>query len=208
MMKPSFGTIAHHCTRKKYDRRSAQAEGSDFYPDFVCRKPKLKLNLMKFNSRQQKVIILDSSTPTAITTNTNLPISSGVPPSTPTTQLPTQMSTPSPLPNQMPRDERLSTRPTLTRYGPFQTASRSRILTGIVSIPHPGIVPQNPTLIPIIGHLQTFSLRLPPPHLPILVDSTRVLVELTFVIATTNIPECPQPQQESSFGNLGSLADQ
>jgi len=207
-MKPSSGTIARHRTRKKYDRRSAQAKESDFYPDFVCRKPKLKLNLTKFNSRQQKAITLDSSTLTAITTNTNLPILSGVPPSTPTTQLPTQTSTPSLSLNLTPRDERPSTRPALIRYGPFQTASRSRILTGIVSIPHPGIAPQTLTLIPITGHLQTFSLCLPPLHLPILVDSTHALVELTFVIATTDIPELPQPQQESNFGNLRSLVNQ
>jgi len=207
MTRPSSGTIARHPTGKKYDRRSAWAEESDFYPDFICHKPKLKLNLTKFNSRQPKTITLDSSTLIVTTTNTNSPILSGVPPSTPITQSPIQVSTPFPLPNPTPRDKKTSTRPALIRYGSFQTTSRSRIFTGIVSIPHPGIAPQTLTLIPITGHLQTFSLRLPPPHLPILVDSLCVLVELTFVIATTNIPELPQPQQESSFGNLGSLAN-
>ena len=215
MMTPSSGIIAHHHTGKKYNRRSAQAKELDFYPDFTCRKPKLKLNLMKFDSKQQKAITeqkmtnSDSSTQIAKAIHTNsLPLS-GIPRSTDwDSPSLTPIITCSPLPNLTPRDKRPSTRPALIRYSPFRTISRSRIFTGIVSIPHQGTVPQNPVPVPITGHLRIFNLP-PLPLYPLTPrTSTCVLAELTFVIVTTVTPELPQPQSESIFGDPKSLANQ
>ena len=127
----SFGTIARRHTRKKSDHRSILGEELDFYPDFICRKPKLKWSSMKFDSRQLQIMISNSSTQIAKAINTNSPTLRGKPPSTiSNSPLLTPAYSPYPLCNLTPREERLSTRPALNTYGPFRTISRSRTTTG------------------------------------------------------------------------------
>ena len=79
MMKPSFGIIACHHTGKKSIRKFNQGIESDFYPDFCCRKLKLKWNSAKFNSRQSLLMTSNLSTLTVTPTNTNLPTLGGNP---------------------------------------------------------------------------------------------------------------------------------
>jgi len=198
---PSSGTIACHRTGKKSDHRSALGEELDFYPAFVCRKPKLKWSSMKFDSRQLQIMTSNSFTPIAKAINTNLPTSLGKPPST-ILNTPSLIPAYSPFPlcNLTPREERLSTRPALNTYGPFWTISRSRTTTGTASIPLPKLVPQDPVQIPIIGPRELpSSLPLSYPFTP--PACTLVLVELTFVIVTAINLELPQPHLTSPFGS-------
>ena len=207
MTTPSFGTIACHRTGKKLGRKSALGEELDFYPDFVCRKQKLKWSLTKFNSRQLQITISNLSTLIAKAINTNSPTLCGKPQSTISNSPSlTPAYSPYPLCNLTPREERLSSRPTLNTYGPFRTISRSRTTTGTVSTPLPKPAPQDPVQIPIIGPRELpSSLPLPYPFTPPV--HALVLVELTFVIVMTINPELPQPHLTSPFGTPDSSVD-
>ena len=203
-----FRSIARRRTGKKYDRRSAQAEELDFYPDFVCRKPKLKWSSTKFDSRQLQITTSSSSTPIAKAINTNSPTSRGKPQSTiSNSPLLTPAYSPYPLHNLTPREERPSTRPALNTYGPFRTISRSRTTIGTLLIPLPEPAPRAPVQIPIIGPRGLpNSLPLSYPFTPL--THALVLVELMFAIVTTVNPELPQPHLTSPFGSPDSSVDQ
>jgi len=135
-MKPSFGIIARHYTRKKSVHKYNWGIESDFYPDFSCHKPKLKWSSMKFDSRQTLMTTSNLSTPIVTPINTNLPIL-GSNPSAPFSHFPLSIHQPFhfQLHYPIPSEERPSTRPILTRFIPFPTVSTSRNTTGTALIP-------------------------------------------------------------------------
>jgi len=200
MMKPSFGIIARHHTRKKSVCSYNQGIELDFYPGFSCRKPKLKWSLTKFNSRQTLMMTSNLSTPTVTPTNTNSPILGGNP-SAPSSH--SHSSTCQPFHSQlrylMPSEERPSTRPILPRFRTFPIASTSRTTTGTAStLPQltpsdlPVSIPQVPVQTLITGLPPTSNLHPQlwnpdPPTQPVC-----ALVALTFVIVILDSPEHPQ----------------
>jgi len=199
-MKPSFGIIAHHRTRKKSICKFNQGIELDFYPDFSCRKPKLKWSLMKFDSRQTLTTISNSSTLTVIPTSTNLPTLGGSP-SAPSSH--SLSSTHLPFHSQlrylMPSEERLSTRPILTRFRAFPTTSTSRTTTGTVStLPQPTpsdlpvSTPQVLVQTPITGLPPTSSSHPQPQNLDPPTPPICAFVALTFVIVIPSNQEHPQ----------------
>jgi len=199
MTKPSFGTIACHRTRKKSVRSYNRGIELDFYPDFSCRKPKLKWSLTKFDSRQILTTIFNSSTliVTPISTNSQ---TLGGSPSAPSSR--SLSSTHPPFHSQlrylMPSEERPSTRPIFPRFRTFPTVSTSRTTTGTASIPPqpipsdpPVLTPQVPVQIlitgpPPISSLLPQSQNPDPPTRPVC-----ALVALTFVIVILDSPEHP-----------------
>jgi len=155
---------------------------------------------MKFDSRQTLTTISNSSTLTVTPTNTNLPILGG------NLSAPSSRSLSSiypPFHFQLwyltPLEERPSTRPILTRFRAFPTASTSRTTTGtVLTLPQlipsgpPMLTPQVPAQIPItrlppISNLHPQPWNPDPPTQPI-----RALVALTFVIVILDSPEHPQ----------------
>jgi len=122
--------VRHH-TEKKSIRSYNWGTELDFCPNFSCCKPKLKWSSMKFDSRQTLTTTSNSSTLTAIPTNTNSPILGGNP-SVPSSR--SLLSTRPPFHSQlwylMPSEERPSTRPILPRFRAFQTTSTSRTCQG------------------------------------------------------------------------------
>jgi len=189
-----------HRTGKKSVRKFNQGIESDFYPDFCCRKPKLKWNSVKFDSKQSLSMISDLSTPTATPTNTNLPILGGNQSAPSSYSL---LSTRLPFHFQLwyltPSEERPSTRPALIRFRPYPTTSTSRITTGTAStlpqpIPSdlPMLTPQVPVQIPITGPPPTSSLHPPPQNLDPPTLHVCAFVALTFVIVISGSQEHPQ----------------
>jgi len=189
-MTPSFGIIAHHHTGKKSIRKYNWGIELDFYPNFSCRKLKLKWSSTKFNSRQTQTTIFNSSILIATLTNTNLPTLGGNP-STPSSY--SLLSTHQPFHSQLhyltPLEERPSTRPILTRSIPYPTVSTSRNTTGTVSIPLqpipsdlPVSTPQVLVQTPITGLPPTSSSHPQPQNLDPLALPVHAFVALTFVI--------------------------
>jgi len=200
MTKPSFGTIVRHRTKKKSIRKYNWGIELDFYPDFSCRKPKLKWNSTKFNSRQILATISNLSTPTVTPTNINLPTLGGSLSAPSSCSL---LSTHPPFHSQLqyltPSEERPSTRPILTRFRPFPTTSTSRTTTRTAStllqpIPSdlPALTPQVPVQTLIIGLPPTSSSHPQPWNPDPPTRPVHVLVALTFVIVILNSPEHPQ----------------
>jgi len=199
MTKPSSGIIAYHHTRKKSVRKFNQGTELDFYPDFSCRKPKLKWNLTKFDSKQTLTMTSNLSTPTATPINTNLPILGGNP-SAPSSC--SHSSTRQPfhflLRYLTPLEERPSIRPILPRFRAFPTTSISRTTTGTALIlpqPIPSdlpvLTPQAPVQIPITGLPPTSSSHPQPRNLDPPTQPVCALVALTFVIVIIDSPEHP-----------------
>jgi len=198
-MKLSFGIIAHHHTGKKSICKYNQGIESDFYPDFSCRKPKLKWSSMKFDSRQTLMTISNLSIPTVTPTNTNLPTLGGNP-FVPSSR--SLSSTHPPFHSQLqyltPLEERLSTRAILTRFRPFPTASTSRTTTGTAStlpqpIPSglPMLTPQVPGQTLTTGLLPTFSSHPQPQNPDLPTRPVCAFVALTFVIVIPSSQEHP-----------------
>jgi len=189
-MKPSFGIIVRHHTRKKSVHKYNQGIELDFYPDFSCCKLKLKWSSTKFNSRQTLTTISNSSTPTVTPINTNLPILGGNP-SAPSSCSLSSIHQPfySQLQYLIPLEERPSTRPILTRFRAFPTTSTFRTTTGTVLTP-PQLIPLHPPMLTPQVPVQTLITGLPPtsnshpqprnPDLPTWPVSA--FVALTFVI--------------------------
>jgi len=188
-----------HRTGKKSVRKFNRGIELDFYPNFSCCKLKLKWSSMKFDSRQTLTTISNSSTPIVTPTNTNSPILGGNP------SVPSSCSLSSihpPFYSQLwyltPLEERLSTRPILTRFRPFPTTSTSRTTTGTAStLPQltpsdpPVLIPQVPVQIPITGLPPTSSLHPQPWNPDPPTQPVHALVALTFVIVILNNPEHP-----------------
>jgi len=199
-MKPSSGIIACHHTGKKSIRKFNRGIVLDFYPDFSCRKLKLKWNSTKFDSRQTLMTISNSSTPTVTPTSTNLPTLGGSLSAPSSCSL---SSTHLPFHSQLwyltPLEERLSTRPILIRFRAFPTTSTSRTTTGTASIP-PQPIPLHPPILTPQVLVQTPITGLPPtsnshpqpwnPDPP--TPPIHAFVALTFVIVIPSSQEHPQ----------------
>jgi len=199
MTKPSSGTIACHCTRKKSIRKFNRGIELDFYPDFSCHKPKLKWNLTKFDFKQTLMTTSNSSTPTVTPINTNSQTLGGNP-SPPSFRSPSSTHPPfhSQLQYLMPSEERPSTRPILPRFRAFPTTSTSRTTTGTASIPPqptpsdlPMLTPQVLVQILITGLPPTSSLHPQPQNPDPPTQPVCALVALMFVIVILDSPEHP-----------------
>jgi len=160
----------------------------------------LKWSSTKFDSRQTLTTISNLSTLTATPINTNLPTLGGNP-SVPSSHSPS--STHQPFHSQLryltPSEERLSTRPTLTRFRAFPTTSTSRTTNGTASIPPQPIplhllvsTPQVPVQIPITGLPPTSNLHPQPRNLDLPTLPICAFVALTFVIVIPSSQEHPQ----------------
>jgi len=154
---------------------------------------------MKFNSRQTLTTTSNLSTLTVTPINTNLPILGGNP-SIPSSCSP--LSIHQPFHFQLcyltPLEERPSTRPILTRFIPFPTASTSRNTTGTASIPPqpipsdlPTLTPQVPVQTPITGLPPTSSSHPQPQNLDPPAPPVCAFVALTFVIVIPSSQEHP-----------------
>jgi hypothetical protein len=113
----------------------------DFYPDFICWKPKLKWNLTKFNFLRTQENDLNWCIPTARNTPTSGPQNSGTLPFE-TPKLPSSIpeSLPSLSPHQTRWEETLNTRNNLIHYWNRPTTSLLAPSTGILWI----VPKQNP----------------------------------------------------------------
>jgi len=199
MTKPSFGIIACHHTGKKSVHSYNQGIELDFYPDFSCRKPKLKWSSTKFDSKQTLTTTSNSSTPTATPTSTNSPTLGGNQSAPFSCSL---LSTHLPFHSQLryltPLEERPSTRPILPRFRTFPTVSTSRTTTGTASIlpqPTPSdppvLTPQVPVQILITGPPLTSNSHPQPRNPDPPIQPICALVALTFVIVILNSLEHP-----------------
>jgi len=170
------------------------------FPDFSCCKLKLKWSSTKFDSRQTLMMTSNSSTLTVTPINTNLQTLGGNP-SVPSScsLLSTHLPFHSQLQYLMPLEERLSTRPILTRFRAFPTTSTSRTTTGTAStLPQP-IPLQPPTLTPQVlvqtlttGLPPTFNLHPQPQNPDPPTPPVCAFVALTFVIVIPSSQEHPQ----------------
>jgi hypothetical protein len=144
---PYFSTT-HSCgiiTSPPNIRKSRKAYTTgieyNFYPDFICRKPKLKWNLTKFDFLRTQENDLNWCIPTARNTPTSGPCNSGIlqfetpkPPSS------IPESLPSLSPHQTHWEETPNTRNNLIRYWNRPTTSLLAPSTGILWI----VLKQNP----------------------------------------------------------------
>jgi hypothetical protein len=116
-MTPSCGIIT--CppdTRKSYKAYTTGTE-YDFYPDFICRKPKSKWNLTKFNFLRTQENNFNWCIPIARNTPTSGPHSSGTLQfETPKPHLSIPKSLPSLSPHPIPWEEMPNTRNNLISY--------------------------------------------------------------------------------------------
>jgi len=209
--KPFSGTTSSCHTGRKLSCRSKLDTESDFYLDFMCRKPKLKWNLTKFDSRQTQAENLLQLTCTSSSTvmNESLHIGGTTAPGPQISLPPTQVSSiplpvlPSPSSSQIPREETLNTWNVSSISSWNQIFSRSvhRITTAwTVHYPPLWLVPLNP--VPQAHLSQYIGV---PERLPFQ-TTTRIFVsaELTFVIAIAVTLELPPPYLESTSGTPDS----
>src|SRR6266581_2431165 len=109
-MKPSSGITTSRSEQGKSLKPYYKGIELDFYPDFVCRKPKLKWNLTKFDSTQQ-IAGLNLSIATARNTHTSGLLPRGKSISLTTNKLwLTPQTFPDPSLSQTPSEEKPSTR--------------------------------------------------------------------------------------------------
>jgi len=205
--KPFSGTTSSRHTGQKSSRRSKQDAESDFYLDFMCRKPKLKWNLTKFDYRQTQVENSLQLTCTGLSTATNESLHIGgttVPgpqislTHTPLSSIPLPVL-PSPSPSQIPREETLNTWNVSSVSSWNQIFSRSiHPITTAWTILYPPLwlVPLNP--VPQ-AHLSRY---IGVPERSLFRTTTWIFVsaESTFVVAIAVTPELPPPHLESTFG--------
>ena len=206
-MKPSSGIIPSCQSGRKLLPRYKPDTRLDFYLGFLCQKPKLKLNLTKFNFKQSQVEIslqVDStslSTPTnesshisGVTTLGELNSSSPEPSSL--IPLPTL---PSPSPSQTPREETPNTwnNSNISYWNPTFSCL-IQLITTAWTVLHPPLwlVPLKP--VPQAHLSQYISIPKGSPFRRM--TWIFVSVELTSVIAISAIPEHHPPHQDSTFG--------
>jgi len=206
-MKPSSGTTSSHHTGQKLSCRSKPDTESDFYLDFTCRKPKLKWNLTKFDSRQTQVENSLQLTCTNLSTATSESshISGTTVPGPQISLPPTLVSSiplpvlPSPSPSQIPREETPNTWnvSSVSSWNQIFSQSIHHITTAwTVHYPPLWLVPLNP--VPQV-HLSWY---ISVPERSPFQTMTRIFVsaESTFVVAIAVIPELPPPHLESTSG--------
>jgi len=210
-MKPSSGTTSFCHTGWKLSRRSKPDTESDFYLDFTCRKPKLKWNLTKFDSRQTQVenSLQLTCTNSSTATNESLHIGGTTAPGPQISLPPTLVSSiplpvlPSPSPSQIPREETLNT------WNVSSVSSLNQIFSHLirpittawtVHYPPLWLVPLNP--VPQVHLSQYIGV---PERSPFR-TTTQIFVsaELTFVVAIAVTPELPPPHLESISGTPNS----
>jgi len=157
---------------------------------------------MKFDFRQTLTITSNSSTLTAIPTNTNSPTLGG---NLSALSSCSPLSTHPPFHFQLryltPLEERPSIRPILPRFWAFPTTSTFRTTTGTASIlpqPTPSdlpvLTPQVLVQIPITGLPPTSNSHPQPRNLDPPIRPVRAFVALTFVIVILDNPEHPPHQ--------------
>jgi hypothetical protein len=140
---PSFGIITSPPNTRKSCRIYTTGTEYDFYPDFICRKPKLKWNLMKFNFSRTQENNLNWCIPTVRNTPISGPRSSGTLQfETPKSHSSIPESLPSLSPHQTLWEEMLNTRNNLIHYWNRPTTFSSVPSTGILWI----VPKQNPDL--------------------------------------------------------------
>jgi len=209
--KPFSGTTSFRHTGRKLSCRSKPDIESDFYLDFTCRKPKLKWNLTKFDSRQTQAENSLQLTCTSSSTATNkfLHISGTTAPGPQISLPPTQVSLillpvlPFPSPSQIPREETPNTWNVSSVSSWNQIFSRSihHITTAwTVHYPPLWLVPLNP--VPQ-AHLSRY---ISVPERSPFRTTTWIFVsaESTFVVAIAVTPELPPPHLESTSGTPDS----
>jgi len=140
-MIPSSGIITYPPNTRKSRKAYTTGTEYDFYPDFICRKPKLKWNLTKFDFSRTQENDLNWCIPTARNTPISGPHSSGTlqfetpkPPSS------IPESLPSLSPHQILWEEMPNTRNNLIRYWNRPTTFSLVPSTGILWI----VPKQNP----------------------------------------------------------------
>jgi hypothetical protein len=189
LMTHSCGIIMSPPNTRKSRRAYTTGIEYDFYPDFICRKPKLKWNLTKFDFLRTQENDLNWCTPTARNTPSSGPHSSGI----------LQFETPKPpssIPESLPSlslhqthwEETLNTRDNLIRYWNRPTTSLLAPSTGILWI----VPKQNPDQA--VPFLPSFS-----PHLRL--HSQFASAESIFASAITD-PTCLPLPLTLSCGNL------
>jgi len=211
MTKLSSGTTLSRRTGQKLSCRFKPDIESDFYLDFTCRKPKLKWNLMKFDSRQTQAenSLQLTCTSSSTVTNESLPIGRTTVPG-PQIFLPhIQVSLiplpvlPSPSPSQIPREETLNTWnvSSISSWNQIFSHSIHHITTAwTVHYPPLWLVPLNPVPQAHLSRYISMPKRSP------FRTTTRIFVsaESTFVIAIAVTPELPPPHSESTSGTPDS----
>jgi len=117
LMTPSCSIIMCLPNTRKSCRAYIMGTEYDFYPDFICWKPKLKWNLTKFDFLRNQENDLNWYIPTARNTPTSGPHSSGTL-QFETPKLPSSIpeSLPSLSPHPICWEETLNTRNNLTHY--------------------------------------------------------------------------------------------
>jgi len=211
MTKPSSGTNLSHRTGRKLSHRSKPDTESDFNLDFMCRKPKLKWNLTKFDSRQTQAenSLQLTCTSSSTATNESLHIGGTIAPGTQISLPPIQVSSiplpvlPAPSPSQIPREETPNTWnvSSVSSWNQIFSCSIHRITTvWTVHYPPLWLVPLNP--VPQ-AHLSRY---ISVPERSPFRTTTRIFVsaESTFVVAIAITPELPPPHLESTFGTPDS----
>jgi hypothetical protein len=162
----------------------------DFYPDFICRKPKLKWNLTKFDFLRTQENNLDWCILTVRNTPTSGPWNSGTLLSLTTIQRSSILkSTPSLSPHPIPWEEMPNTRNNLISYW-------NRLMTSLLA-PSTGILWKVPKQNP------DQAVHFPPSSSPhhLCPHSQFASAELTFVGVTTALTHLPLPLT-LSCGNL------
>jgi len=209
--KPSSGTTSSHHTGQKLSHRSKPDTESDFYLDFMCRKPKLKWSSTKLDSRQTQAenSLQLTCTSSSTATNESLPISGTTAPGPQISLPPTLVSLillpvlPSPSPSQIPREETPNTWnvSSVSSWNQIFSPSIHRITTvWTVHYPPLWLVPLNP--VPQV-HLSRY---IGMPERSPFRTTTWIFVstESTFVIAIVVTPELPPPHSESTSGTPDS----
>jgi hypothetical protein len=141
LITPSCGIIMCPPNTRKSHRAYTMGTEYDFYPDFICWKPKLKWNSMKFDFLRTPENELSWCIPTARNTPTSGPHSSGTL-QFKTPKLPSSIpeSLPSLSPHPIPWEETPNTRNNLIHYWNRPTTSLLAPNTGILWI----VPKQNP----------------------------------------------------------------
>jgi hypothetical protein len=189
-MTPSCGIITYLPNTRKSRKAYVTGIKYDFYPDFICRKPKLKWNLTKFDFLITPENNLNWCIPTVRNTPTSGPRSSETLPF----ETPNQLSLipgflPSPYLHPIHWKETPNTRTNLISYWTKPTTSLSVLNIGILwKVPK-----QNP------DQTVHFPLSSSPPHLR--QHSQFATVESIFVGVTIAPTHLPRPLT-LSCGNL------
>jgi hypothetical protein len=181
-MTPSCGIITCPPNTRKSPRAYTTGTEYDFYPNFICQKPKSKWNLTKFDFLRTQENNLNWYIPTARNTPTSGPHNSGTSPFE-TLKLPSSIpkSLPSLSPHQIPWEETLNTRNNLIHYWDRPMTSLLVLSTGILWI----VPKQNP------NQAAPFSPSSSPHHLRLC--SQFASAESIFAGVITDLTHLPLP---------------